>query len=146
MALIIWDEKLFTGHDLIDQQHRCLVETFNRLHSAMMQGKGKQELEGILAFLQDFIKVHFETEETLMKDCHYSDLANHREGHALLRTRVRDTVTRFKEDPALMTLPVIQLLNDYLVDHLREDLHFGDEMRAKGILLPPVPPAARREP
>jgi hemerythrin-like metal-binding protein len=146
MALIIWDGKLEIGHALIDQQHRSLVDAFNRLHLAMMQGKGKQDLEGILTFLQDYISFHFEIEENLMKECHYSKLATHRELHSIFGARVQHAVTQFRNDPSLMTLPVINLLNDYLLDYLREDLHFGDEMRRMGFLSPPNSPVDRSGP
>lgn len=133
MALIVWDARLETGHSKIDEQHKSLVEIFNRLHEAMKQGKGKGELEGILVFLKDYTVTHFAMEEALMDQHAYSGAAQHKAIHADLVRQVADLVTRFQAGTTSLTLPVMNFLEDWLVKHIQgEDCRMAQELKGKG--------------
>jgi hemerythrin-like metal-binding protein len=134
MALIVWDKRLETGHAKIDEQHQSLVEIFNRLHGAMKQGKGKDEVEGILVFLKDYTVSHFAMEEALMREHHYSGAARHMEIHADLVRQVAELVAKFQAGTSTLTLPVMNFLEDWLVKHIQgEDYRFALELKGKGI-------------
>ena len=134
MALIVWDKRLETGHSKIDEQHKSLVEIFNRLHGAMKQGKGREELEGILVFLKDYTVSHFGMEEQLMLQHGYSGAARHKEIHADLVRPVAELVTKFQAGTTTLTLPVMNFLEDWLVQHIQgEDYRMALEFKSKGI-------------
>jgi len=134
MALIVWDSRLETGHGKIDEQHKSLVEIFNRLHGAMKQGKGKQEVEGILVFLKDYTVTHFAMEEQLMDEHNYSGAQKHKQIHADLVHQVADLVAQFQAGTATLTLPVMNFLEDWLVQHIQgEDYRFALDLKGKGI-------------
>ena len=129
MALIVWEERLETGHAAIDEQHRSLVEILNRLHLAMKQGKGKPELEGILVFLMDYTVSHFAMEEGLMERYHYSRADPHRDLHAGLMAQVAELVVRYQAGSAPLTLEIMNFLEDWLVAHiLAEDMALAREI------------------
>jgi hemerythrin-like metal-binding protein len=126
MALIVWDKRL--------EKHKSLVEIFNRLHGAMKQGKGKDEVEGILVFLKDYTVSHFAMEEQLMKEHSYSGAVKHKEIHADLVRQVAELVGKFQAGTATLTLPVMNFLEDWLVKHIQgEDYRFALELKTKGI-------------
>jgi hemerythrin-like metal-binding protein len=134
MALIVWDARLETGHAAIDDQHKSLVEILNRLHTAMKQGRGKAELEGILVFLKDYTVTHFGMEEGLMAKHGYAGGDRHRAIHAELVRQVADLVTRFQAGTGMLTLEVMNFLEDWLVKHIQaEDYAFAQDLRARGI-------------
>jgi hemerythrin-like metal-binding protein len=134
MALIVWDARLETGHRTIDEQHKSLVEILNRLHTAMKQGRGKGELEGILVFLKDYTVTHFATEEELMVKHSYSGKDRHQAIHADLVRQVAELVTKFQAGTGMLTLEVMNFLEDWLVKHIQaEDYAFAQDLRAKGI-------------
>ena len=134
MALIVWDKRLETGHGKIDEQHQSLVEIFNRLHGAMKQGKGKAEVEGILVFLKDYTVTHFAMEEELMARHSYTAAARHQAIHADLVRQVADLVGKFQAGTASLTLPVMNFLEDWLVQHIQgEDYRMALEFKSKGI-------------
>ena len=134
MALIVWDQRLETGHSKIDEQHKSLVEIFNRLHGAMKQGRGKDELGGILVFLKDYTVTHFAMEEALMDKYSYSGAVQHKQIHADLVRQVAELVTKFQQGTATLTLPVMNFLEDWLVKHIQgEDYRFALELKGKGI-------------
>ena len=134
MALIVWDQRLETGHSKIDEQHKSLVEILNRLHGAMKQGKGKEEVGGILVFLKDYTVNHFAMEESLMDQHRYSGAVQHKQIHADLVRQVAELVGKFQAGTATLTLPVMNFLEDWLVKHIQgEDYRFALELKGKGI-------------
>jgi len=131
MALILWDATLETGHSGIDEQHRSLAEILNRLHMAMKQGKGRDEVEGILIFLKDYTASHFEMEERLMEQSGYSGAARHRAIHGDLLRQLDDLVERFHLSAGALTLNFMDALEDWLVRHIQdEDRRLADELKA----------------
>jgi hemerythrin-like metal-binding protein len=134
MALIVWDKRLETGHAKIDEQHQSLAEIFNRLHGAMKQGKGRAEVEGILVFLKDYTVTHFAMEEELMARHGYTGAVRHQEVHADLVRQVAELVDRFQAGSAPLTLPVMNFLEDWLVQHIQgEDYRMALEFKTRGI-------------
>jgi hemerythrin len=131
MPLIPWNPKFETGIEPIDAQHRQLVETLNTLHEAMLKGQGKKKVAEILAFLNGYIQDHFSLEEGIMASNRYSDLESHRHGHADMKAQVQEIVDQFGTGSGAATLSLIELLDDYLVRHIVEDLHFAKELREK---------------
>ena len=65
--LIQWTEKYATGVDEIDDQHKEIFNQLNRLHDAITSGLGKEVIEDILAFSQDYAAKHFAFEEACME-------------------------------------------------------------------------------
>jgi hemerythrin-like metal-binding protein len=129
MGLIIWDHRLETGHTTIDEQHKELVAAYNRLHGAMKQGKGREELGGILTFLGDYTVSHFRMEEDLMVRHAYPQAQRHRDIHADLVKQVVDLTNRFHGGAAI-TLPVMDFLEDWLTKHIQsEDKRLAEHLR-----------------
>ena len=58
-----WDDELSLGLEEIDNQHRELFRRMETLLEACVAGKAAEEVIGMLAFLDDYVAVHFRTEE-----------------------------------------------------------------------------------
>jgi diguanylate cyclase (GGDEF)-like protein/hemerythrin-like metal-binding protein len=67
MAPTDWGSGQPTGHPKIDEQHRTLVETVDRLDLAMREGGDRAEIERILASLKDHVESHILFEENLFR-------------------------------------------------------------------------------
>ncbi len=63
MAQIDWTPDMSVGHAEIDRQHQTLLELYNRFDAAAAQGKGRREVDQLLADLFDYTAVHFTAEE-----------------------------------------------------------------------------------
>ena len=132
MALMIWDKRLESGHPGIDEQHKALIETYNRLHGAMKQGKGKDEIGGILNFLKDYTVSHFKMEEDLMARHGYPMAARHKEIHADLLRQVGDLVQKYNAGTTTLTLPVMDFLESWLTTHIQgEDFRLAEYLKNK---------------
>ena len=49
MTTIQWDLTMATGVDAIDNQHKQLIKWLNDLLAAMSQGRGRTEIQAVLA-------------------------------------------------------------------------------------------------
>lgn len=69
MQTFVWGEEFFTGIGLVDEQHRALVDLFNRLSESLTEKSGSSEAAVHFAFSQltDYTKYHFSVEESLMR-------------------------------------------------------------------------------
>jgi hemerythrin-like metal-binding protein len=135
MAYMDWRTTLEVGHAKIDQEHRSLVETLNRLHAAMKQGKGKDEIERTLLFMKDYTVEHFKNEERLMMTYRYPGATAHCAAHADLVKEVGTFIANFQSGKVLLTSSVLNFLEDWLLKHIQgEDMALGAFLKSKGVV------------
>lgn len=133
MPLINWNETLSVGVEYIDNQHKRLVSIINRLNDAMLQDKGNKVMGEILDDLLDYTKTHFASEEKLMKKYGYPESADHFREHEKLTNEVIDFIEKYRLGNAMVTMPVLQFLKEWLNNHILEtDKEFGKFLREKG--------------
>ncbi len=63
---IVWTEKNKVGIPIIDEQHRGIISTINSLHYFIQTGQGEQIIRPTLIMLEQYVDIHFKTEEALM--------------------------------------------------------------------------------
>lgn len=73
MQLFVWDQHFSTGLPELDEQHRALIDVFNRLHDTLFQaGVPQEDREGAMrrAFdrLMNYARAQFTSEEALMRE------------------------------------------------------------------------------
>ncbi len=81
MARMEWTRELATGVELIDAQHRELFDAVNRLLDAIERGRGRDEVESLMLFLEDYTANHFGSEEGYMRRHTYPGYAAHKVEH-----------------------------------------------------------------
>jgi hemerythrin len=81
MTFISWKQEYNTGVEMIDAQHKRLVDIINMLHDAIQAGSEQEALQGILQKLTDYTKYHFGFEEGLLEKLGYAKLEEHKEEH-----------------------------------------------------------------
>lgn len=134
---IDWNESLAIGVDVIDNQHREIFGKLSELLGAMSQGKGKKEVEKILAFLSDYVKDHFVLEEGLMTEHKYSyeDTSRMKVDHDRLMKNFIHIKKKYETGGATLHLVVEiqQNLCDWLSNHIwEEDRKLGTFLKTKG--------------
>ncbi len=78
--MALWSEALSVGVAEIDAQHRELFSRVERLLEASLQDD-RSRVGPLLAFLRDYVGVHFEAEERLMLERHYPGYRVHKAEH-----------------------------------------------------------------
>jgi hemerythrin len=126
---LAWDPSLAVGVKLIDDQHKELYAHVDALLRAMLQGKGKSELEPLLGFLGKYVQEHFGAEEKLMERHAYPEMAEHKKQHVgFIQSFTQAKAQLEKTGPN----PGIAIeLNDFLSKWLRQHISRTDLALAK---------------
>lgn len=123
------------GVDMIDNQHKGIFSRVNNLLSAMAQGKGRDEVGKVIAFLADYVVKHFSAEEAIMAKNNYDDLPSQKAEHAQF---IKDFSGLKKEFETRGVTPhlVIQIQQkvcNWLTNHIgNEDKKIGAFLKIKG--------------
>ncbi len=117
--MLVWQEDLDTGIDVIDMQHRRIVEMINQLESARLSGSQVAIVE-VLDELVDYTLSHFAFEETLMEQAGYAFSAAHRRVHEIFGKRVQDYRLRFEAGEDILD-ELRTMLARWLFNHIRGD-------------------------
>ena len=132
---VIWNNSWLIGVREIDAQHKNLVLIVNQLHEAMTRGQGKDVLGAILASLITNSKAHFTTEERLMQQSGYPDLAAHKNEHERMMAKVLDFQRKFESGGVGIGFEVIQCLSSWLEDHVRgTDRRYVPFLHTNGVI------------
>lgn len=125
---IAWEERLATGIETVDEQHRELFCRINAFLDACDNNRGKAELIGLLQFLDDYVTLHFRNEELLQLEGNYHDRQLHQGYHRWFAENLTDLKRRFlMEGPHEELMKEInRLVVGWLLDHIAEkDRDFG---------------------
>jgi hemerythrin len=122
MKSIIWDDSLSIGIDVIDDDHKKLVDIMNELFTAAFAGVGDSMLDGIIERLCIYTAEHFEREEAFMERIGYPDLEAHRDKHRQLVEKIQGLVDRLKTGSKDdVSADMLIVLRDWVVIHIQED-------------------------
>jgi hemerythrin len=131
--LVKWSNDFSVNIAEVDDQHKKLVRMINELHEAMKLGKGREILDRILNNMVDYAKVHFATEERLMKQYSYPGYLNHKAEHDLFVKKVSEFYEEFQQG-RISAIDVMNFLKDWLVKHiLGSDKKYGPFLNSKGV-------------
>lgn len=125
MAHLKWSSVLDTDINVIDSQHKRIVQYINDLYDAQETGD-RDKVGNVIDELVDYTLSHFAFEESLMEQAGYPFLIPHQKIHKLFTERVSTYVERYKagEDVAG---DLIVMLQKWLVNHIKlEDGDYKD--------------------
>ena len=129
MAHIKWTDDLNTDIQIIDNQHRRIVEYINALDD-ISDSHDRNEVGRVLTELVDYTLSHFTFEESLMEEAGYCFIKGHKRVHDLFVKRVSDYQQRFQmgED---ITDELLATLKSWLINHIKsDDNDYADTVRA----------------
>ena len=118
---IVWNEqRMATGVQEVDEQHKELIRHFNEFHEAMAHGKGQATAIGLLAFLADYTETHFTCEERCMRQYRCPAAAANLAAHNSLRKEIAGLRGHIKDNKlTIMDLvKVEQTLGAWIQDHI----------------------------
>ena len=73
-----FDESLVTGNEMIDTQHKELIDKINKLLDSCETSKEKTVAVKTLDYLADYTEFHFGEEEKLQAEINYPGIAEHK--------------------------------------------------------------------
>lgn len=135
MALLfVWNDSYKTGIEIVDSQHRKLVDLINELYTQMGKGQGNQALAKTLDELVKYTVTHFTAEERLLEKAGYPDLPAHRKVHEDFTNRVKQMQRDVASGKFVMSVSLATFLKEWLSGHiLGTDKKYVPHLTAKGI-------------
>lgn len=138
-VIVAWNDGYSVGMLEIDEQHKALFDTINRLWSVLIGGKGSDgEVLRLIDELERYTVAHFTAEEIFMAQADYPDLAPHKVLHKNFVQRIADERLAVSQGKSL-SLDLLHFLKDWLVDHiLVQDQQYAvycrqDKKRSSGL-------------
>ncbi|MFX0053558.1 MAG: bacteriohemerythrin [Candidatus Hermodarchaeota archaeon] len=138
MEDISWDDSLSVGVELIDEQHKMLIERINNLSIAVAKYMGHTKIIETLLFMTEYTDFHFSTEERYMKELDYPAMENHIKQHEEFKSMLNTLEDDFKEDGAtkVVSKSINTFLGNWLFNHIKVvDVNFGKFLREKGVVM-----------
>jgi hemerythrin-like metal-binding protein len=118
MAYMTWKADMSVGLEELDQDHRFLIQVINRLAVNAEDDGDAEAIRECLASLRNYAEFHFAREESVMRACGYSTLAEHQDEHRAFTREIAAIVDRFDQGDANVRAEINENLIGYLKDWL----------------------------
>ena len=113
-----WQPIWNSGNDQIDNQHQKLILIANQLLQLYLSNAKPQQLHNQLELMFQHVIVHFETEEKILADVGYPDLASHARIHEKLVAKLNRLYQDYQAGDVKPSAFFSFVLDDVLVEHL----------------------------
>lgn len=126
--MLKFEPNMSVGIDVLDNQHKSLIDALNRLMDALWDGKGKEEVCNSIKFLIEYTVTHFNDEEDWMRRYNFSELEGHKLIHQQFVRRVQELGKACIEDKIASDLAISTFYDtwDWLKNHiLNTDMRYG---------------------
>ncbi len=123
---LVWREQLSVGNDLIDADHKYLIDIVNQIEQSF-DTKNRHELSAALDSLSQYSQKHFAQEEKIASAAGYAQVPHMHQSHEVLvkaldRARLEIEAMGQGWSPTAIE-HFTNLLRNWLVDHvIKEDL------------------------
>jgi len=138
MSFIEWQDQLATHIFVVDQEHRFLIKTLNKLHEVVNESQLSQQARDTLVMevlndLTFYTQTHFVVEEELMRVYAYPGLVNHKAEHDSFVAKVGYLTGEIKSHPMDISNHLLGFLKDWLTKHIMViDSNMGKFLTEKG--------------
>jgi hemerythrin len=154
-----WTDDLVTGSDVIDDQHKQLVDAVNNLFDAQRSGKGQREVQRTLNFLLEYTVKHFSDEEALQEEYGYPGYAAHKQIHTEFKAIAQELAQEYQGKPSdALIKHITTVVGRWVIHHIKDEdkkmaLYVLSRMQGEENALPgapahaptPPPPAAQKK-
>lgn len=114
-----WSDTYNIGIEVIDNQHRQILDYINALESIRQTGD-RSKIKEVLEDLIDYTQSHFTFEENLLQQVNYQYLASHCGIHELFVKKLHDYRKRFDAGESVEN-DLYRLLSKWLINHIQHD-------------------------
>lgn len=104
--------------DFIDEQHEAIFEIIDDLSVGISKHITKEALRSSLFDLVSKCTKHFDAEESLLNQYHFSDLTSHIEAHNGFKQKLNDLIKIYDDGRYELSVDTIHFLSDWLITHI----------------------------
>jgi hemerythrin len=125
------------GHETIDREHQVQIGLMDTLHRAVRAKQDDADICELLDRLLEYSRVHFLSEQILMRLHAYPDYEAHVVEHDRMLGTMEELRTGWQEGRIEAPLEIIEALRHDLCGHIRRhDQELGRHLAGSGIGLP----------
>lgn len=125
-----FDDSLVTGNEMIDTQHKELIDKINNLLESCELGKDKITAVKTLEYLADYTEFHFGEEEKLQAEIAYPGIEEHKAEHKKL-IQVVEELHEMLEDEEGPTAAFVEQVNKNVIEWLYKHIKGFDRSVAE---------------
>lgn len=85
---IQWNDDFKIGSEIIDAEHKSIIDEFEKLYSYMKDGSGHDYYNEFYKFLDEYVNTHLEHEELYQKEIDYPLCKKHKALHDVFRKKI----------------------------------------------------------
>ena len=131
VELLAWNQTHAVGIEVIDRQHRGMMDLVNRLGNELKNGLTRELLQETVQELLTATEIHFQTEEDLMSEHGIKSLETHRGKHQQLLADVRRFGVEVDRRSMALTMRYLQ---EWLIRHIETmDKGLGRLLQDRGV-------------
>lgn len=93
-----FSDNLVTGNEMIDSQHKELIERMNKLLESCETGNEKTIAVKTMDYLDDYTDFHFTAEEQLQRDIKYPGYDKHIKQHEIFKNTIKELKEMLQEE------------------------------------------------
>ena len=118
-TIIAWNDSLATKIDLIDSQHKHLVDLTNELFRACRLGGDALDtvFKETMSRMVEYVRFHFGAEQEMLLRVKYPKFAEHKAEHDSLVKTILDTIKSYGKS-RFVPNNFVRFLRDWIVGHI----------------------------
>lgn len=113
-----WEEQYSVGVKELDDQHKRMFATINKLMEIINSGKTEEDLGSIIESLINYKIFHFATEEKYFKEFNYEGAEEHIQKHQEFNTKLISLKEKYPTYTIEFAFDLVNFLEDWLIGHL----------------------------
>ena len=120
LEVVIWEDKYATGIEVIDNQHKRLVELTNELYLACLAGDEvvSTVFKDAMSSMVEYVRFHFTAELKLLSAVNFPDYHHHKKMHDDLVREILDAAKDFNEGKRFVANNFVRTLRDWIFGHI----------------------------
>lgn len=134
MSFLKWNPAFRVHVACCDEDHKQLIDTLNRLHDAMLNGRGAEKAASIVDELGEYAQHHFATEERLMKKTGYPEIDSHHAEHQAFLEKLKQFREHIAAGKRCDSIELAEFLSGWVTQHIaKADREYSAHLNAHGV-------------
>ena len=118
--MIKWSSTFSVGVKIIDEQHKALVDLLNDMFNHVTGNEEEERIYfgNIIRTAIQYVKVHFSTEEKIMKHTNFPGFDLHLKAHEEFVLIVVENVKNFESGKKISLIDFTKFLKEWVLTHI----------------------------
>ena len=115
-----WNSSYVLGIPEIDRQHEKIFDIYDQIvnMSDLQEKYHDDELKNILHELEDYLKIHFKSEEEILHKADYPNIEEHIKEHEHFIRKVDEFILGYQSNSPILLNSMLDFLKKWLVSHI----------------------------